>query len=268
MRETEIAITLVGTSILRNFVRNKSHPCLNANNLRQVETSRTCDCSCVRDLLSELYNFVRSQPQAASAELNALLSYIEHLKERDLLPNEFNFKLLVSDTCAGSIAGLVLKEFLLNDFQEVAGINVNVRAEVLKVRDLGVNFYKGLLNLFCYVSYILNCYRDTSDEKVTFSANLTGGFKPEGAYVLIPLSANALKVKAVYYIHENFRDLVILPILPTTINLKQANCLTHAGALSGIVTGEYAQMLINCATAGKVCGLGIRNVVSEVEEIC
>lgn len=63
-------------------------------------------------------------------------------------------------------------------------------------------------------------------ENVRIVANLTGGFKPEsGALLAI---AGLIGIDSVYYIHEVFRDVVELPILPLKIDPAAEQLLLNA----------------------------------------
>ncbi len=272
MIEREITITLVGTSLIRNYLSREKG--LDRNCIAEIEKSDECGkvkCYETCNLVNELVSYANKDPYTASAELNALLRYLERLKKINRLPDEMVVKLLVSDTCGGTVAGAALKEFIDRHLLNYIQADVKIYSNVIRVRELGRNFYNGLLNLFCYISYLLNCEKEKKGERSYFSANLTGGFKPEGAYALIPLTLHAMRVKAAYYIHENFRELVLLPLIPSTVDQAILNYLAESPSMeiigkSGLVVGEYAKKLINCIKYGEVCGRGIEYAVEQLSE--
>lgn len=237
-------LVTVGTSVIRNSLNlDLEEPWKDAlSKLARNEAA---------ELPEEALNFIASQvskdPKRMSAELNALVSFYESIGFVD------EVRLLCSDTEAGKISCKILKRALENGVNTSQGsLKLSVSAYVVK--DLGSpkKFYSGLLNLSCCVVKEL---AKASEDGASLHANLTGGFKPESAYASIILFSKSPPIETVYYIHETFRELVILPVFSVSIIPdKLLQTLTkppyneyYADVLGGReVIREYADKMIRC----------------------
>jgi len=86
-----------------------------------------------------------------------------------------------------------------------------------------VDFSKGILGLVAEVKNIISSMGGRYDRVL---ANLTGGFKPESAAVLV--AAGLLGIDAVYYIHEAMRNVVELPVIPLRVDEDARKLLVNA----------------------------------------
>ena len=134
----------------------------------------------------------------------------------------------------------------------VGELKPSVRAYTVK--DLGKSephyFYSGLLSLTCCI------LREISSRNNKYYLNMTGGFKPESAYATAVAMMRVPQIEAIYYVHESFRDLVLLPILATALRGDEAlgKMLTkhpydeyYSKALGGKEkVREFAEKLVKC----------------------
>jgi putative CRISPR-associated protein (TIGR02619 family) len=197
----------VGTSVLRNYARAKG--------LDPLEVESGKEKVEVEDVL----RFVLGDPYKASAELNAFLRKAEECEAEKAV-------LLCTDTPGGRLACKVLKEFL-----ESKGIS----SPAYVINELGKQeaFYEGLINLMCAIKKILD--KEAECEKCV-CVNPTGGFKPESAATYLSALRDP-RTTEVYYIHEAFRDIVTLPIVPV---------VGLADALEWPQKDEYVEKLRKC----------------------
>ncbi|MEM2480888.1 MAG: putative CRISPR-associated protein [Candidatus Hadarchaeales archaeon] len=154
----------------------------------------------------QLLEFVKSDPKAASAELNTILPQLEAMKDK-----QHRVYLLHSDTEEGRRCASILKSFL-------EGLGLRLSAEVREVPKLGEEkeFKKGLANLLEGVVEIIRGHYP--EDRVFIYA--TGGFKPETAIAFLAGNLPGLGAP-VFYIHEKFREVVRLPALPLSFRRKQ-----------------------------------------------
>ncbi|UXD22555.1 hypothetical protein IPA_06190 [Ignicoccus pacificus DSM 13166] len=156
------------------------------------------------EVVERLASLVSEDLEAWSAELNALNKFYSNFKNVD------EVTLLCTDTLAGQVAYATVFKALGRGVKTPLGeLKPSVKAYVVK--ELGKNsphsFYVGLLSLTC-------CLNKEIAGKNKYYLNLTGGFKPESAYATAIALTKVPSVEAIYYVHETFRDLVLLPLIP------------------------------------------------------
>ncbi|NPA84977.1 MAG: putative CRISPR-associated protein [Crenarchaeota archaeon] len=204
-----VHVLTVGTSVLRNFARAKG---LDPAELE----AKGADAE-------ELASFIAQDPYSASAELNAFLRKAEECPAEGVV-------LLCTDTPGGKSSCKAVKKYL-----EAEGYSVSAYV----INDLGKpkKFYDGLINLMCAFKKILD--KEAGCERCV-CVNPTGGFKPESAVVYLSALMDP-RTKEVYYIHEAFRDVVTLPIVPV---------VGLAEALQWPQRDEYVEKLRRCWREG------------------
>ncbi len=95
--------------------------------------------------------------------------------------------------------------------------------EAYRVEKLGVDFSEGILNLIALIKQEI-LRKSSGYDRIL--ANLTGGFKPESAAILV--AAGLLGIDTVYYIHEVMKDIVELPVIPLRIDDNAKKLLENA----------------------------------------
>lgn len=148
-----------------------------------------------------LREFVLSNPAGASAELNTLLG----VKRRwPGLFDDVEVIFYVSDTAEGRLVASVLEGVVcsvLGARRCVAGSKV--------AEGLGVDFERGLLSLAAAVAGDVKRAKRAGRLPYVVA---TGGFKPESTFaVLAGYLAGAV---GVFYMHESFKEVVLLPYIP------------------------------------------------------
>ncbi|ADI31309.1 CRISPR-associated protein, APE2256 family [Staphylothermus hellenicus DSM 12710] len=177
----------------------------------------------------EVLGFVSGSPRRASAELNAFIGYLERLVSRGIDGVSHYLVLFGSDTGAGWFSTRILEEYLGSlvgqDLSRTWGVRGHFigGVEAYRVRGLGVNFQDGILNLLGKVKKIVISMGKGYDRVL---ANLTGGFKPESAAILVV--AGMLGIDTVYYIHEAMREVAEIPVIPLTIEPNAKKILENA----------------------------------------
>ena len=212
----------VGTSLIRNYARESGDSELmdlerGTKGTKDIEVEKKC---------KELLNYLDSDPYKASAELNAFLRKAEECEPEKVI-------LLCTDTDAGELSCAALECYLRGKGYEVSTYVIN---------DLGKpqRFYEGLINLMCAFPKIVD--KEAKCPSKCLCVNPTGGFKPESA-TLYMLSLINNKTADVYYIHEAFRDVISLPIIPVVKTLSDV--LTASNILWKGKEG-YVKKLIKC----------------------
>jgi len=154
-----------------------------------------------------LAEYAASSPEEASAELNTVVKFA---RRRPALFGDVSAALYASDTEDGREAGAALREALCRSV--AAG---RCSAELKVVPGLGVDFRRGLLELALAVGRDVG--RARAEGRLTYVV-ATGGFKPESTFAVI--AAYLAGAHGVVYVHETFRDVVELPMLP--LQLEEA----------------------------------------------
>ena len=223
-------IVLVGTSIIRNTAnilndreRNPIARSILERLSREydypidsiVEAIKSCarsppdqDLECARHatlsspVFHTLLKTLEYDPCRISAEINSMQPWLPLCSRHDP-PSRIDFiDVIHTDTGNGFLAASVLTHFL----NEVHG-----GARMIRVEGFGRpgEMMRGILNLIDAIKEIAG----ERDDIVLL--NVTGGFKPEsGAALLTGLVHH--RILAAYYIHEAFRDTVVLPLVPAS----------------------------------------------------
>lgn len=136
------------------------------------------------------------------AEMNSVASIVRE----GLLTSRQKMFLLVSDTQDGELVGNILKEYFLNNENELEFKSVEiVKVERLNDKNRSEFRLHGLRNL---VREMANCVKNNLERTII---NATGGYKATIAYAV--LLGQALKVP-VYYQFESFDEVIELLPLP------------------------------------------------------
>lgn len=231
-------LVTVGTSIIRNAsmhdsvsvdVRSK----LVAWSKAQPGSSEDLEASnravLGTDEFKAVLGYLSDNPRGASAELNAFIGYLEYLAGNGVRGVRHHVVLLSTDTGAGWFSTRVLEEYLRGfvgqDLSRVWGVEGHVidGVEARRVGKLGVDFSEGILNLVAEVKRIILSVGARYDRVL---ANLTGGFKPESAAILV--ASGLLGIDTVYYIHEAMKDIVELPVIPLRVDENARKLLENA----------------------------------------
>ena len=202
----KVHVMSVGTSALRNFQRTLTDKERVAQALTKLERGEltikdlekvlSSEGMTLKDLIEEMLKFVKQYPVQASAELNAFTKKVKEVG----IPEKV--VLLCSDTEAGELSCEVLRRYF-------EGEGIDASAYVINGLGKG-QFYEGLVNLMCAYKKILD---KEVGEGESVCVNPTGGFKPESAVTYL-LALSDPRTADIYYIHEAFRDVVSLPVIP------------------------------------------------------
>jgi len=202
--EKEFHIVTVGTSIITNAQKAKIAG-LKGNEKMGDEDfwkSKLED----RGFLREIILWVKDNPKGASAELNTLLRKVEG-KDYD----KIGIYLVATKTSVGEICKVIL-ETVLKDwgFKLFTGREISgYFAEASKYDEKYAEdeFKKGISSILDTLIYLAKKKKEEG-YKVYF--NPTGGLK---AHVITCALGGFLTGCEVYYMHEEFKDVVSLPLL-------------------------------------------------------
>ena len=179
-------IISVGMSILTNYCRK------NSIDQKQLDISRLLHD---KTFVNELVAFVNKDPKRASAELNALYSYLEKFGVQ--IDEAY---LILTDTDECELCGRILEQILRQK-----GVDVHVkRVRGYNIR--GGDFYEGLVE---FLKTIAEKVKSWKGRKIY--SNATGGFKPEAS--LLVTIGSTLGIPT-YYRHEIIGDVVEIPPFP------------------------------------------------------
>ena len=215
-----LVISLVGTSLLQNFVRfEKYRSIVEKYRSKGIdywyrlslddERNRVPDgyiCQIVRghELYNALLEYALENLREASAELNGLLGIADLYSYRysDIDVLLYNTKSCTSRLCTS----------IIRDVLEKLGFHSIQSIEIKGIRSID-EFEYGLIEILDKVVKII---ANKKRENYRVFINATPGFKAETTFfVLASILVNA---DSIIYIHESFRTPVILPIPPITID--------------------------------------------------
>ena len=153
---------------------------------------------------------MEENPRKNSAELNALLSFLEKrgIKEENYL--NIYFYLIETTTASGELSAEIIRTFLKKKGFKDLGSPKEVHGyfrELTEGEDKVERFQKGLTELLNATIYVA---KRKSKEGFKVYFNPTGGMK---AHVIMLGLASALSGFPAYYIHEEFKDVIEIPPL-------------------------------------------------------
>ncbi len=152
-----------------------------------------------------LVDYAVSAPEEACAEFNTVVKFA---RKYPALFGDVYAAFYATDTDDGRTAGAVLRE----GFCRVVRAG-GCRSELKVVPGLGVDFNAGLLALAREVG--LDVKRARREGRLAYVV-ATGGFKPESTFAVI--AAYLAGAHGVVYVHESFRDVVQLPMVPLQLD--------------------------------------------------
>ncbi len=217
-------IITVGVSIIENLKRAE-----------KVENRPVGDNEFWREMLddvqflNDVYEFVTQDPKKNSAELNSFLNVVEKYKKSEHQVYFVGTKTPVNEICVRTLERFMKEHgYKIYNLQEVSGY---FWEEEKFSHDYAVNeFVKGISILIDRLIYIA---RSRKKEGYEVIFNPTGGLK---AHVIACAVAGFLTGCPVYYIHEEFKDVVQLPPLfyvPKGKEIEVLNHLKDKGPISG-----------------------------------
>lgn len=193
------------------------------------------------ELKDILRNFIRENGDKASAELSSLLKAFKKFNHE---PSDTKVFLYYTKSENSKLAGEVIKEY----FSDL-GYNVEL-AEVSKINS-EENFYEGLTDLFDKVVTKLIKWRNEGHE---IFINVTPGFKGESIF----LSTAGLMLEAtLYYLHESFNDIVVLPSPPITIKPNYIKIIKDLEKEGYVISMDRAEKILDKDTIRKLEHLAI-----------
>ena len=153
-----------------------------------------------------LYEFVRKDPKFASAELNSFLSFIDQQKQTK---ESIEIALYCTDTANNRLCAQLVYEYLQEE-------DFKIVREPIKIRGISAlrDFEFGLLEI---LDKVVRMIVDKSKQGYDIFISATAGYKPETTFFVIAAFLCSSKSPTVYYIHESFRNIVTLPLIPLQV---------------------------------------------------
>ena len=269
-------LVLVGTSTLRNFavaltrcfekgdcpalglsakearrLYEEGLECLEAA-IKGVD-SRACKAitNPGNPVFKALADFIANNPRRASAELNSMHNVLERG-----CSNVERVILYSTDTHVGEASAKAIEGYVKS---QCKGVDVKVK----RVDQLGSSpelMWKGLARLAVEVK---RAAEDLQRRGIAVALNLTGGFKPEGGFALI---TSFPWIHAIYYVHESFRDVVVMPAL----TVEDVKLIVGSGALKDDVIdlGEASKAIPGVSRRLCMIANAIKSVAPELIDEC
>lgn len=218
-----VHVISVGTSILRNFSRESVELCRelgicewgfigfdHPDQVRALASARRGDV-----IFDSLYDFVSRNPGRASAELNAFLRAVSLFSHSP--PGDVGVYVFSSDSGTGYLCASLVHAFLSD-----SGYST-LSKDPVRISGLGRNLLSFEDSLVDLVDKVVVKILEWNSRGIRVYLNLTGGFKPESAYLVL---AGALAgAQRAYYIHETFDDVVSVPLPRLTIDHRLASII-------------------------------------------
>jgi len=192
----------VGVSILSNFQRSNFSP-------TEIRSAKFSDNKIWNDfinnttLMNTIYDFVEKSPREASAELNSFLRKIKN--SNDLVEVYFTgTKTPANEICVKTLERFMKqRDFKVYITKEFPGYFV----QTIKSEDRSKSFVKGISDM---LDHLISLAEKKKREGYKVYFNPTGGFK---AHVIASALSGFLTFSEVYYLNEEFDDIITFPML-------------------------------------------------------
>lgn len=198
----EFHIINVGASIITNYQRSLSED--DEVKKKQLSDNGFWTSKLNQpEFLNKIFNFVKEKPKKRSAELNSFLRKIES-SSNQIEVYFVGTKTPVNEICV-RILERFMKEmgFIVYNPKEIHGYFKEVSDEEDRVK----NFIKGISDM---LDHLIRTAEKKKKDGYKVYFNPTGGFK---AHVVTMALAGFMTGCEVYYIHEEFEDLITFPPL-------------------------------------------------------
>ena len=220
-----LQVVTVGISLLRNFVFSKyREDIINKYGMNSWIKLRPEDgeqenvmsqAYSGSDVFNALLEYVINDPYSASAELNSFHNFerINGLKKE-----EQEIALYSTDTGNGWLCSMVLYEYLRKR-------GYRLLSEPIKVNKFGwgPDFIDDALSDL--MDKLVRLIVNKKNAGYRIYINATGGLKPESAFLII--SALLSGADSIYYMHQFYGDVAILPIIPLSIRQEYLRYLEY-----------------------------------------
>jgi len=198
----EFHIINVGVSIITNYQRslNSSDSIKNA---KLSDNNFWSSCLSNKVFLNDIYNFIYENPKKNSAELNAFL------RKRETSSESIEVYFTGTETPVNEICVRTLERYLKNlnittyTTKEFPGYFL----EPYIGDDKTKSFIEGISNM---LDHLIKLARKKKNEGYRVFFNPTGGFK---AHVIANALAGFMSYCEVYYLNEEFEDIIVFPPL-------------------------------------------------------
>ncbi len=160
--------------------------------------------------INVLSTLLKEDPRGLSAELNSFLTFLDYLKIckepmggecPDMGDVPERIFLITDNKGVSYLNGKIISRYLIEEI----GIKY---VDIIEIKGLGYSHeeFSGVLeNLAEKVEEIYNNFKE-----YYYLLNVTGGFKLEAIFMYVVLSGLKSRFKGLYYMHEQFRDIVFL----------------------------------------------------------
>lgn len=220
----EFHIINVGVSIITNYQKS----CPDSSSIKKIKLSNNEFWQQILDnslKLNEIYSFLKENPQKNSAELNSFLKKIKDIK------NFIEVYFIGTKTPVNEICVRVLEKFM-----KEYGITIYTSKEfpgyfleTYRGENRAKSFIEGVSSM---LDHLIKIAKKKKDEAYKVFFNPTGGFK---AHVIASAIAGFMTYSEVYYLNEEFDDVITFPslfYLPKNKEVEALQTVFNSGVLT------------------------------------
>jgi len=201
-KQNEFHIITVGNSIITNYKRIteredvKQAPMMDEEFWSKILKDESC--------MNEIYKLVDENPKEMSAELNSFLRYCE---KYGINNENVEVCLVGTETASNNIAlNILVRYFEAHGFASHEPVIIP-KVKSIETPEGSKEFGESVIDV---MYNILRIGEEKKEKDYKVVVNPTGGFK---AHVIAAAIAGFFLRSEVYYIHEEFKELAVLPPL-------------------------------------------------------
>ncbi|CUS82496.1 CRISPR-associated protein, APE2256 family [Candidatus Kryptonium thompsonii] len=243
----EFHIINVGNSLLSNFQRNNPE----ISKIQQSDNDFWKKAIDDVNFMEEIFRFLESNPKERSAEMNTFLRVVEGKNPKEIEVYLSGTNTYSNEICVRTIQRYLRdKNFIVYDNPEFPGYFLEVNNYDEKyAKDEFVRGIAEMVDRFIYLAL------KKKEEGYEVFMNPTGGFK---AHVIACALAGFLTGCKVYYMNEEFRNVIFMPelfYLPKGREVKLLEILSDRRPRSGAEYKSIADKFVNELERLRVYGL-------------
>jgi len=184
-------------------------------------------------LYRSIYKIVCQKPEEFSAELNTILKFLRTWSPISAYLDELKIYLYPTDTDNCKFCANIIRDFIVNNREILVKYGLKpecgVECVIEELKGFGVSveffFKEGIDDLLNKYARVIKELKGSGYRVIIMPV---GGYKPECTYAtIVGLLFGADKV---VYIHESFREIVELPLIPINIDSKFVDLIRRIGS--------------------------------------
>lgn len=189
-----------------------------------------------KGFMKSIAEFLRKNPKESSAELNAFERYLE---KKNINPSLCEVYLVGTDTASNSVARKALEDYFRSRkvvFLSPKEVEGGFSGKEFDTDGAQIGLAGGVVDM---IDSLVSVMEKKKNEGYEVAVNPTGGMKP---HVITCALVGFMTACEVYYIHEEFENLMVLPPLFYLPRGREVEVLKKLGSKEPVSGAEFEKL--------------------------